>query len=83
MAPPTKRRKIDALRRQKPVEELTFSVDARQEYLTGFSKRKQARKEHAREQAIKEAKEEKIRDRKEVSLSRRQSAIWQARLYSY
>lgn len=68
MAPPSKRRKIDALRRQKPVEQLTFSIDARQEYLTGFSKRKQARKEQAREQAIKEAKEEKIRDRKEVSV---------------
>ncbi|KAI5358354.1 Putative nucleolar protein [Septoria linicola] len=71
MAPPSKRRKVDALRRQKPVEELTFSIDARQEYLTGFSKRKQARKEQAREQAIKEAKEEKIRDRKELREQRK------------
>lgn len=66
MGPPAKRRKIDVIRRQKPVEELTFSIDARQEYLTGFSKRKAARREQAREQAIKEAKEEKIRERKEV-----------------
>ncbi|KAL9528385.1 hypothetical protein SMMN14_07781 [Sphaerulina musiva] len=66
MGPPAKRRKIDVIRRQKPVEELTFSIDARQEYLTGFSKRKAARREQAREQAIKEAKEEKIRERKEL-----------------
>jgi ribosomal RNA-processing protein 17 len=66
MAPVAKRRKIDVIRRQKPVEELTFSIDDRQEYLTGFSKRKTARKEQAREQAIREAKEERIRDRKEV-----------------
>ena len=69
MAPVAKRRKIDVIRRQKPVEELTFSIDDRQEYLTGFSKRKTARKEQAREQAIREAKEERIRDRKEVYLA--------------
>ncbi|GIZ49215.1 hypothetical protein CKM354_001225000 [Cercospora kikuchii] len=71
MAPPAKRRKLDPLRRQKPVEELTFSVDARQEYLTGFSKRKQARKDQAREHAIQMAKEEKVRERKELREQRK------------
>ncbi|KAM3414500.1 hypothetical protein BST61_g9660 [Cercospora zeina] len=71
MAPPAKRRKLDPLRRQKPIEELTFSVDARQEYLTGFSKRKQARKEQAKEHAIKMAKEEKVRERKELREQRK------------
>ncbi|CAK1367722.1 unnamed protein product [Cercospora beticola] len=71
MAPPAKRRKLDPLRRQKPVEELTFSIDARQEYLTGFSKRKQARKEQAREHAIQMAKEEKVRERKELREQRK------------
>ncbi|KAF2209881.1 hypothetical protein CERZMDRAFT_99939 [Cercospora zeae-maydis SCOH1-5] len=71
MAPPAKRRKLDPLRHQKPVEELTFSIDARQEYLTGFSKRKQARKEQAKEHAIRMAKEEKVKERKELREQRK------------
>lgn len=47
-------------------EELTFDFAQRQEYLTGFHKRKQARIKHAQELAAKKEREEKIRDRKEV-----------------
>lgn len=64
MAPPFKRRKIAPLSSQ-PAE-LTFDPSARQEYLSGFSKRKTARKEHAREQAIKRDKEEKVKERAQV-----------------
>lgn len=64
MAPIGKKRKRDD--RYGQIEELTFNPEARQEYLTGFSKRKQARKDHAKEVAIKREKEEKIKERKAV-----------------
>lgn len=48
------------------VEELNFDTSARQEYLTGFHKRKQARIQSAREAAIKRDKEEKVKERKLV-----------------
>ncbi|RMY63629.1 hypothetical protein D0864_08762 [Hortaea werneckii] len=62
MAPAMKKRRIDAT----PVEELTFDPSARNEYLTGFHKRKQARIENARETAKKRDKEEKVRERQEM-----------------
>ena len=55
----TKRRRIDT----KQVDEIPFDPAARNEYLTGFHKRKQARKENARETAIKKEKEEKVLER--------------------
>lgn len=59
-APPKKRKTTHA------IAEISFDKDARAEYLTGFRKRKQARIKHAQEQAEQEAREERIRLRKEV-----------------
>ena len=64
MAPLTKKRRLDS---QQPAE-LNFDVSARQEYLSGFHKRKVARKENARETAIKRDKEERVVQRKQVRL---------------
>jgi ribosomal RNA-processing protein 17 len=72
MGPIVKRRKLDKFRAP-AVEELTFDPSARSEYLTGFSKRKQARKDHARETAVKLAKEERIRDRKQVCMDQHEN----------
>lgn len=60
MAPPAKRRKLHQ------VEEITFDVAARQEYLTGFHKRKQQRIQNARESAAKRDKEERVKERQQV-----------------
>lgn len=49
------------------IEEVTFDNSARQEYLTGFHKRKVQRQKHAQEEAAKRAREEKIEFRKQVS----------------
>ncbi|KAK0356841.1 hypothetical protein LTR91_021701 [Friedmanniomyces endolithicus] len=62
MAPLTKKRRLDS---QQPAE-LNFDVSARQEYLSGFHKRKVARKENARETAIKRDKEERVVQRKQM-----------------
>ncbi|KXT13152.1 hypothetical protein AC579_5619 [Pseudocercospora musae] len=70
MAPIGKKRKRDD--RYGQIEELTFNPEARQEYLTGFSKRKQARKDHAKEVAIKREKEEKIKERKALREQKKQ-----------
>ncbi|EME80378.1 uncharacterized protein MYCFIDRAFT_63476 [Pseudocercospora fijiensis CIRAD86] len=70
MAPIGKKRKRGD--RYGPIEELTFNPEARQEYLTGFSKRKQARKDHAKEVAIKREKEEKIKERKALREQKKQ-----------
>ncbi|KAF7192640.1 Ribosomal RNA-processing protein 17 [Pseudocercospora fuligena] len=70
MAPSGKKRKRDD--RYGQIEELTFNPEARQEYLTGFSKRKQARKDHAKEVAIKREKEEKIKERKALREQKKQ-----------
>ena len=64
MAPDFKRRRVE--RADQP-EELTFDPSARNEYLTGFHKRKEARKEAAREAAIKREKQDRIRERKQVN----------------
>lgn len=49
-----------------PVEEITFNPEQRQEFLTGFRKRKQARVRHAQQVAEKRAREERVYDRKMV-----------------
>jgi ribosomal RNA-processing protein 17 len=60
-APPAKRRKTTT-----QVDELKFDPEARNEWLTGFRKRKQQRIKHAQEQSAKIEKEEKVKARKEV-----------------
>ncbi|EME39581.1 hypothetical protein DOTSEDRAFT_56916 [Dothistroma septosporum NZE10] len=68
MAPFSKKRKLV----DRTVEELKFDNSARDEYLTGFSKRKAARKEAAKEAAIKRDKEEKVRERKQLREQRKE-----------
>jgi ribosomal RNA-processing protein 17 len=60
MVPPTKRRKIFT------VEEITFDPAAREEFLTGFHKRKLARVKHAQEETAKKEREERVKQRREV-----------------
>lgn len=62
--PPSKKRKAVSA-----VEEVSFDFDARQDYLTGFHKRKLQRVKWAQEQAAKKAREEKIEMRKQVGTS--------------
>lgn len=73
--PSAKKRKLTAttsktgkIMRSKPtkIEELKFDPEARQDYLTGFHKRKVQRIKHAQEEAAKKGKEEKVEARKEV-----------------
>lgn len=64
MPPPTKRRRTEPT----AVEEITFDLSARHEYLTGFHKRKVQRAKHAQEAAEKRARAEKIAERKRVLL---------------
>lgn len=62
-APPLKKRK-----KSTPViEEITFDFNAREDYLTGFHKRKVQRIKHAQEEAAKKDREERIVARKTVS----------------
>lgn len=61
LPPPSKKRKTTSA-----VEEINFDNDARQEYLTGFHKRKQQRIKNAQEEAAKRARQEKIELRKQV-----------------
>jgi ribosomal RNA-processing protein 17 len=59
LPPPSRKRKFG-------VEQVSFDFDARNEYLTGFHKRKQQRIKLAQEEAVKKAREERIRTRKQV-----------------
>lgn len=59
---PSKKRKAN----HSAVEEIAFDNSARQEYLTGFHKRKVQRQKHAQEEASKRAREERIEFRKQV-----------------
>ncbi|ATY66505.1 protein required for cell viability Rrp17 [Cordyceps militaris CM01] len=54
------------------VEQVSFDNDAREEYLTGFHKRKVQRKKNAQEVATKRARQEKLDMRKQVRDERRQ-----------
>ncbi|EGY17738.1 hypothetical protein VD0002_g2206 [Verticillium dahliae] len=60
LPPPKKRKAVSA------VEEVNFDFDQREDYLTGFHKRKQQRIKLAQEQAAKKEREEKIEIRKQV-----------------
>ena len=63
MAPPaSKKRKLGVT----APEKIEFDFSAREEYLTGFHKRKLARIKHAQDENAKREKEEKLRFRREV-----------------
>jgi Nucleolar protein 12 (25kDa) len=64
MPPPSKRRKLDST----AVEEVLFDPAARQDYLTGFHKRKLQRAKHAQEVAEKKARAARIEERRKVCL---------------
>ncbi|TKA60100.1 hypothetical protein B0A49_08100 [Cryomyces minteri] len=66
MAPPAKRRKTFA------VEEIKFDPSAREDYLTGFHKRKLQRQKHAQEEASKRDREERVRDRRQLREQRKE-----------
>ncbi|KAF2499196.1 hypothetical protein BU16DRAFT_578812 [Lophium mytilinum] len=65
MKPPAKRQKTA------PVAEITFDFAAREEYLTGFHKRKLARAKRAQEEAAKTAKQEKVEARRMIRQQRK------------
>jgi ribosomal RNA-processing protein 17 len=65
MQPPVKKRRIETA----AVEEIKFDIAARQEYLTGFHKRKLQRVKHAQEAAEKKARLERIEERRKVRTS--------------
>lgn len=65
MGPQAKRRKITT----STVEEVNFDPTAREDYLTGFHKRKVQRIKQAQEHAVKRAREERIEERKKVCTS--------------
>ena len=60
--PPPKRRKLTSA-----IEEIAFDPSAREDYLTGFHKRKLQRVKHAKEEAAKREREEQLTARKIVS----------------
>ncbi|KAF5025136.1 hypothetical protein F66182_2776 [Fusarium sp. NRRL 66182] len=66
LPPPSKKRKAASA-----VEEINFDDDAREEYLTGFHKRKQQRIKHAQEEAAKRARQEKLEMRKQIREERK------------
>ncbi|EON99519.1 putative rrna processing protein rrp17 protein [Phaeoacremonium minimum UCRPA7] len=55
------------------IEEISFDNSAREEYLTGFHKRKLQRKKYAEEQAAEKARQEKIELRKQIRDERKQA----------
>ena len=59
--PPRKKRKSASA-----IEEISFDFNAREDYLTGFHKRKLARIKHAKEEAAKKDREDKLAARKIV-----------------
>ncbi|KAK2751908.1 hypothetical protein FQN55_008650 [Onygenales sp. PD_40] len=70
MPPPhPKKRKLGAS--TPAVAEIVFDTDARQDYLSGFHKRKVQRAKHAQEIAEKKAKEEKREQRRKIREDRR------------
>ena len=64
LLPPRKRRKPTSA-----IEEIAFDLNAREDYLTGFHKRKLQRIKHAKEEAAKKDREEKLNARKIVCLN--------------
>jgi len=69
MPPASKRRKLKSTG---SVQEITFDFAAREDYLTGFHKRKQLRIQHAQELAAKKEKDERDRQRRELRKQRRE-----------
>ncbi|KAH7072975.1 nucleolar protein 12-domain-containing protein [Paraphoma chrysanthemicola] len=67
MPPPSKKRKLNVV----VPEKIDFDPTAREEYLTGFHKRKVARQKHAQDEAAKREKEEKLRFRRELRQQRK------------
>lgn len=62
--PPKKKRKAASA-----IEEISFDVSAREDYLTGFHKRKLQRIKQAKEEAAKKDREDKLTARKIVCLT--------------
>ena len=62
MQPPVQRRRVEA----PALEEISFDNAARQEYLTGFHKRKLQRAKDAHEAAQRKARLERVGERKKV-----------------
>lgn len=65
MPPNDRKRKIHKTN-AKAVDAISFDPDARQEYLSGFHKRKVQRAEHGKDLAVKRMKEATVQARKEV-----------------
>jgi ribosomal RNA-processing protein 17 len=63
LPPPAKKRKTEH-----KIEEISFDFTAREDYLTGFHKRKVQRATRAKAEAEKKARDEKIVLRKQVCL---------------
>lgn len=61
LLPPSRKRKA-----AHSIEEISFDDAGRQEYLTGFHKRKLQRTKRAQEEAAKKEKQEKLETRKQV-----------------
>ncbi|MCJ1474610.1 hypothetical protein MMC13_003270 [Lambiella insularis] len=53
------------------IEEITFDFDAREDYLSGFHKRKLQRIKHAQEEAAKKGREDRINARKHLREGRK------------
>ncbi|KAG4025391.1 hypothetical protein MFRU_059g00280 [Monilinia fructicola] len=66
LPPQKKKRKFDH-----KIEEINFDLSAREDYLTGFHKRKVQRSKRAQEEAEKKAREERIVMRKQLREERR------------
>lgn len=67
--PPTPLLPLKKRRKSAPtIEQISFDTSAREDYLTGFHKRKLQRTKHAKEEAAKKEREEKIAARKIVCL---------------
>ncbi|MCJ1286627.1 hypothetical protein MMC26_005973 [Xylographa opegraphella] len=67
VAPPKKRQKSSSA-----IEEITFDFGAREDYLSGFHKRKLQRIKHAQEEATKKEREDKITARKMLREGRKE-----------
>lgn len=63
IVPPRKQRKAAS-----KIEEIAFDSSAREEYLSGFHKRKLQRIKHAKEEAAQRGREERLTARKIVRL---------------
>ncbi|KAA6411843.1 MAG: hypothetical protein FRX48_03993 [Lasallia pustulata] len=67
VAPPPKRRK-----KAPAIDEISFDFSAREDYLTGFHKRKLQRIKHAQEEAAKKERQERIAARKRLREGRKE-----------